>query len=109
MPSPDDISKIFNKFAGREVPVFENIAMPKKAGQPPHRYMVPHANDATLKEMHREAKKLGCRLFVQWPGHEKPPKTKPTAGKLPEPRLLARLERGADGKWRIGSSFKVSR
>jgi hypothetical protein len=109
MPSPEDISKAFNKFAGREVPVLENIAMPKKAGQPPKRYMVPRSNDPVLKEMFREAKKLGFRLFVQWPGHEKPPKMKITAGKLPEPRLIARLEKGADGKWRVGSTFKIGR
>ena len=109
MATPEDISKAFNKFAGRVVPVVENIAMPKKAGQPPRRYMVPRPNDAVFKEMYAEAKKLGLRLFVQWPGHEKPPKTKITAGKLPEPRLIARLERGADGKWRVGNSFKVTR
>lgn len=104
MATPDEIRKVFNKFAGREVPVVENIAMPKKAGHPPRRYMVPRGNDPVLKEMRTEARKLGLRLFVQWPGHEKPPTFLTTKQ---EPRLIARLERGADGKWRVGKSFKV--
>ena len=108
MASPDDIRRVFNKFAGREVPMFENIAMPKKAGHPPKRYMVPRANDPVLKEMRTEAKKLGYKLFVQWPGHEKPPKIT-ISGKPPEERLIARLERGADGKWRVSPSFRTGR
>jgi hypothetical protein len=106
-PTPEHIKTVFNKFAGLEVPMLENIAMPKKAGHPPKRYMVPRSNDPVIKEMYKEAKKLGFRLFVQWPGHEKPPKLKITAGKIPEPRLIARLEMGADRKWRVANAFKI--
>jgi hypothetical protein len=106
IPTPDHIKKTFNKFAGREVPMLENIAMPKKAGHPPKRYMVPRSNDPVLKDMRTTARKLGLRLFVQWPGHDKPPKTSLSGG-LPEPRLIARLEKGTDGKWRVANAFKI--
>jgi hypothetical protein len=109
MSPPSDIKKVFNKFAGREVPMLENIAMPKKAGHAPRRYVVPRPNDPVLKEMRDEAKKLGFKLFVQWPGHEKPPTIRITPGKKPETRLIARLERSADGKWRVSSTFKIGR
>jgi hypothetical protein len=114
MPSQEDIGKAFNKFAGREVPLEQVLITPKghKKGLRSFFLLVPsRRSDPVLKEMREAARAMGLRLFVQWPGHENPPKPRPTAlNELPPAdRLIARLEKGPDKKWRVAGEFKVGR
>ena len=103
MHSPRDLNRIFARFAGNDVPMTERVVRPLEPGAPPRRMLVPaRITDPVLQQMRAAARELGLKLFVQWPGHEKPPRMKE-----PEQRLLARLEQGADGRWRIAPSFTI--
>jgi hypothetical protein len=112
MPTPEDIGKAFNKFAGREVPLEQVLIKNKKRGLRSYFMFIPsRRSDPVLKEMRAAARTMGLRLFVQWPGHEKPPRPRPLPSNElpPEDRLIARLEKGPDKKWRVAGEFKVGR
>lgn len=96
------ISKIFNKFAGREVPMKEewktieymhiaNSVLEVSLADP---------NDPVIAEMQQEAKNNNLELRVLWPG------LMTTADYNPH-RVTAYLQKESDGKWRIGSHFKI--
>ncbi len=114
MPTPEDIGRAFNKFAGREVPLDEVLITPKghKRGLRSFFVLVPsRRSDPVLKEMREAARAMGLRLFVKWPGHDKPPKPRPLPSNElpPADRLIARLEKGPDKKWRVVPDFKIGR
>lgn len=98
-----DLTAIFGKFAGREVPLIEKPYKIKT------RYFgiiegtntfLADENDKTLQEMRDEARKHGLTLRVFWPGVTGTMEYKRS-------RVNAHLEQGDDGKWRVGSRFNI--
>jgi len=93
-----DISHIFNKFTGREVPLKEE---PIKIGKETYTQLkLANPNDPVLKEMQETAKAHGLKLRVFWPG------VRGTADARID-RANTTLEKGADGKWRVGKNFRI--
>jgi hypothetical protein len=104
--TPDsEISSIFNKFAGREVPMTEEVKTIelKSIGiTETHTDVFPtNPHDPVLEEMRNEAKKNGLILRIWWPG------VNGTAD-MRNDRVNATIEKGVDGKWRVGSRFDIS-
>lgn len=93
-----DVSHIFNKFAGREVPMKEEPVVIR--GKTYHQTKLVDENDPTLKEMHDAAKKAGLRLRVWLPG---------TMGTMDyrTDRVNAHVTKEADGKYRVGKKFNI--
>ncbi|MDE1151443.1 MAG: hypothetical protein PW788_02805 [Micavibrio sp.] len=93
-----DVSHIFNKFAGKEVPMKEEEFDFKG-----HKYTqvkLADENDATVKEMRDAAKDAGLRLRLWLPG---------TMGTMDfrMDRVNARIEKEADGKYRVSPRFNL--
>jgi hypothetical protein len=106
-PVPD-IKNIFAKFAGRDIAMKEKLAPPKSPGKPPVLVSATpvkgYAN--VLKEMRDEARALGLKLFVLWPGHSlrHAPFAQP---KKRDDRIIARVEKAPDGLWRVSKDFYI--
>ena len=97
-PKPVDIESIFNKFAGREVPMKHEI---KKVAGYTFNEIHPALNPGpVLTEMQDTAKKNGLSLRVWWDG---------MAGTMDyrTDRVNAHIEEGADGKYRVASRFNI--
>ncbi|MBI1215719.1 MAG: hypothetical protein GC185_07870 [Alphaproteobacteria bacterium] len=99
---PHDVSSIFNKFAGREVPMTETERKMTIGGKEYSFNEVRPAdqNDPVLGEMRDEAKKHGLSLRVWWEG---------IMGTMDyrTDRVNAHIEKGNDGKWRVGQRFNI--
>lgn len=98
-----DVSHIFNKFAGREVDMTERTETIKfkHLGEQTFTVIEPANKDEPLfKEMQDEAKKHGLSLRIFWPG---------LMGTMDyhTDRVNANVEKGTDGKWRVGKSFGI--
>lgn len=93
-----DVSHIFNKFAGREVPMKEEPVVVR--GKTYTQTKLVDENDATLQEMRDAAKAAGLRLRVWLPG---------TMGTMDyrTDRVNAHVEKGSDGKYRVGTKFNI--
>jgi len=102
-PKPkSNVAALFNKFAGREVPMTEtkrtfNIggrAITVNDIQPADK------NDPAIREMHDTAKKHGMTLRLFWPG---------MAGTCDyrTDRINANIEKADDGKWRVAKHFQI--
>lgn len=96
-----DISKIFNKFAGREIEMTETM----KSYGPGIRGIYKEVNlkdpnDPTIKEMQDLAKKNGVMLRILWPGLAGTQELRPN-------RVTAYIAKEADGKYRISKNFSV--
>ena len=98
----NNISHIFNKFAGREIDMNEVNRTITVGGQAyPYVDVQPaDDNDPLLQDMENEAQKNGLSLRVWWPG---------MAGTMDYrlDRVNAHIEKGTDGKWRIGNRFDL--
>lgn len=104
MKNPGDLSALFSRFAGREVPMKEEpfeIEL-KSLGMTHKGVNISPAdeNDPVLKEMHEEAKKNGLSLRVWWKG---------VVGTMDyrTDRVNAHIEKGDDGKWRVSPRFNI--
>ncbi len=100
---PPSINLIFNKFAGKEVPMLEETKTMKLSHLGDYTYTeVKPANDKdpVLEAMQKEAAKNGLSLRVWWPG---------LAGTADfrDARVNAHIEKGTDGKWRVGKRFDL--
>jgi hypothetical protein len=96
-PSPydyPDISRLFNKFSGREVPMLEvkhvvslgkPFATDVKLADPQH---------PVIKEMRNVARENGLSLTLSWPGVPLPKDYKAD-------RVNVHIEKASDGKWRV--------
>lgn len=98
-----DVSHIFNKFAGREVNMTERTEKIKfkHIGEQSFTVVEPANKDEPLfKEMQDEASKHGLTLRLFWPG---------MAGTMDcrNDRVNAHIEKGTDGKWRVGRHFGI--
>ncbi len=93
-----ELGAIFNKFAGREVPMKAEI---RKVAGYTFREIEPALNpDPVLTEMEKEAGLHGLSLRVWWDG---------VAGTMDyrTNRVNAHIEEGADGKYRVSSRFNI--
>jgi hypothetical protein len=98
-----DVSHIFNKFAGREVAMTERTETIdfKSLGKQTFTVIEPANKDEPLfKEMQDEAKKHGFSLRLFWPGMG-------GTADFRTDRVNAHIEKGTDGKWRVGKSFGI--
>ncbi len=93
-----DVSDLFNKFAGREVPMKEEPFTIR--GKTYTQVRLANDKDPTVEEMRDEAKSHGLSLRVWWPG---------TAGTADfrMDRVNAHIEKAADGKWRVTNRFDL--
>jgi hypothetical protein len=98
MTDPDDISAIFNKFAGREVPM--NSRVVKVSGYTFHEIEPALKPDPVLTEMEDTARKNGLTLRVFWDG---------MGGTCDyrTDRVNAYIEKEADGKYRVSPNFGI--
>jgi len=92
-----DISRIFNKFAGREVNMTEETYTVK--GRTFTQVKL-DTSDPVIKEMRDEAGKNDLKLRVWWPGVTGKPDARAD-------RVNAHIEKHSDGKWRVGSQFDI--
>jgi hypothetical protein len=101
-PDPAHISALFNKFAGKEIDMIENNRTVRIGGTD-HTYTevrLANENDPVIRDMHDTAQQAGLRLRLWQPG---------TAGTMDYrlDRVNAHIEKGPDGKYRIGKHFGI--
>ena len=98
-----DTTEIFNKFAGREVPMVETHKTFNSFGETYARDVVQLANqnDPTLQEMLKVAKDNGLSLRFSWPTHRM------GTDDVRFDRVNVHIGKEADGKYRICKKFKV--
>lgn len=97
-----DLSHIFGRFIGSEVPMTETK----------NRVKVGHKSfeltecrptspdDQVLAELRREADRFGLTLRIWWPGMVATMEINPN-------RLNVHIEKAADGKWRIADNISI--
>lgn len=94
---------MFNKFAGREVPMHEETKTLHLQNMGDYTYTEVKPldpNDKTLKEMHDEAAKNGFSLRVWWDGMA-------GTADFRTDRINAHIEKGTDGKYRVSPKFDI--
>ena len=98
MPPMRNVSHIFNKFAGREVPMNSRIV--KVAGYTFNEIEPALNPDPVLTEMEDTATKNGLTLRVWWDG---------IAGTMDfrDDRVNAHIEKSDDGKYRVSKRFNI--
>ena len=100
----ENLSKIFGRFAGREVGLIEKPYEIKlrSTGETIRgtNLVLGNENDPTVKELREEASKHGLQLRLWWPG---------LMGTMDYrlDRLNAHVEKADDGKWRVSSNFGI--
>ena len=96
------INLIFNRFAGREVPMKEETkTMRIGCVVKKHTSVSPaNADDPVLQEMRDEAARSGLQLRVIWPG-------KGSTDDVVPHRVTATIEKSPDGKYRIANKFDM--
>ena len=93
-----DVSKIFNKFAGREVSVTEKLE--EVCGYKFTNVQI-NDNNPVLAEIEQEAAAMGLRSVRAWvPGMV-------STMDYRTDRLNVRIEKEADGKYRIQNNFNL--
>ncbi|TAL32769.1 MAG: hypothetical protein EPN97_09750 [Alphaproteobacteria bacterium] len=96
-----DISHIFGRFAGREVPLTETKTRMKVAGKPYELKEYSAApNDPVLQELRQEADRFGLSLRIWWPGMVATMELNPD-------RLNVHIRKDNDGKWRISDDIST--
>jgi hypothetical protein len=93
-----DVTHLFNKFAGREVPMKEEPFTVR--GRTYTQVKPVNSPDPVIDEMRDEAQKNGLKLRVWWPG---------VAGTCDfrMDRVNAHIEQAPDGKWRVSNKFDL--
>jgi len=102
-PNPNlNITALFNKFTGREVPMTETSHTIMIGGKPftIDEINLADPNDATLREMKKLADDNGLILRTWWPG------TVGTCDYMTN-RVNAHIEKSADGKYRVDNRFDI--
>ncbi|MEZ0224776.1 MAG: hypothetical protein ACAH83_09505 [Alphaproteobacteria bacterium] len=97
-----DISHIFGRFAGREVPMTETKSRVRVGGKT-HELTEcrPTSQDASvLQELRQEANRFGLSLRIWWPGMAATMEINPN-------RLNVYIRKDAEGKWRIGDDISI--
>lgn len=101
--APPSITQIFNKFAGREVPMIETTRQMNIGGK---NYSIEDVsladpNDLTIQEMKKVAEDNGLKLRIFWPSR--------SAGTMDyrTDRVNAYIEKAPDGKYRVSNKFSI--
>lgn len=102
MPHQDKletIKMVFARFAGREVPMKEELLTLPSGNKYPNILPV-NSHDPVLEEMEKAAKEHGFQLRVWWQGR---------IGTMDfrSDRANAEIKKEPDGKWRVSSIFKL--
>lgn len=93
-----ELSRLFGRFAGREVVMEEKKITAFGAT---HRFYKPNKpKSPVLKQMQKIAQREGYILRLHFPGRI-------VTKDLRFDRVNARIEKSADGKWRIGNKFTL--
>ena len=98
-----NITQLFNKFAGREVPMKEELVTwtGKNLGTVTFTDVsLADENDPTIREMEKLAKKNGVTLRIEWTG-------KMSLIDHKDDRVNVFIEKAPDGKWRISNRFEI--
>jgi hypothetical protein len=97
-----DVTRHFNRFAGREVPMNEEQKTISIRGRDKTTITASPANpdEPVFREMSEEAQKHGLSLRALWPG-------KGYTDDYVRTRVNAHVEKGKDGKWRIANKFDL--
>jgi hypothetical protein len=97
-----DLTKVFGKFAGREVPVNERAEEYRVGRLTKTRIVASPADESppVVQEMTEEAQKHGLKLRVLWPGRG-------YTDDYVRNRVNAHVEKAKDGKWRIAAKFDI--
>lgn len=94
-----DVSHIFNKFAGKEIRVKEKQSGLRFGGQPMVDVkLLP--NNPVVDELKKAAEDNGLRLRIILPGQ-------PVTMDLCRTRVNIRIQKAADGKYRISKKFDL--
>lgn len=94
------INAAFAKFAGREVNVKEITEADRDAGNQNQNELVDPQNDPVVVDLKETAAKIGMKVRVCLPGD-----LSSTGFQID--RVNVQAEKHPDGKWRIGSSFRI--
>ncbi len=97
MKPQKNIAHAFNKFAGSEVQVTETIIQ-TQYGPDTHLEISP--SDTAVADLRKAAASMGLRLRENLPGRMQ-------TMDFRADRLNVSIERSTDGKWRIGSDFRI--
>jgi len=95
------LTKLFNKFAGREIPVVERTRKIGNGVKGVYLEVSPvDPHHPTLEEMTKLAKANGLTLRLWYPG---------MMGTMDfnDTRINAYVKKEADGKYRVGNNFKI--
>jgi hypothetical protein len=93
-----DLTKLFNKFAGKEVPMTEQCVRTKTGGYT--QVDLADKNDPTLQAMEKLAKDNGLKLRLLWPSMAGMMDFNPN-------RITAYIGKEADGKYRVSGEFII--
>lgn len=97
-----NLTAIFGKFAGLEVPMVERVEKLEIRGKTHEIPVIELADqdDPTVKEMREAAAQNGLNLRLWWEG---------TVGTMDfrTDRVNATIERCSDGKWRVSREFRI--
>ena len=94
-----ELSKIFNKFVGKEVKMNEVVHNRPRIGSYTQ-VSLADENDPTVVSMRKAAEKNGLKLRLWWPG---------IMGTMDyrTDRVNAHIEKETDGKYRISNRFNI--
>ena len=97
-----DLTKVFGKFAGREVPMNEKTEDVRVGRAVKQRIVASPVdeNPPVVQEMTEEAQKNGLKLRVLWPGRG-------YTDDYVRNRVNAHVEKAKDGKYRISNKFDI--
>ena len=104
MKKPGDLSQIFGRFSGKEIPMIEDVQevdLPALGIKQKFPVISPaNPNDPVLEDMIQEAQRNGLHLRLWWKG---------VAGTMDyrTDRVNATIEKSTDGKWRVSSRFNI--
>ena|SRR6218665_3063853 len=102
MPSQDDISRIFNKFAGREIDMVESSRTVRMGGKDQTRTVARLADpqNPIIAEMRAAAADADLRLRLWLPGSV-------GTRDFRHDRVNAHVEKGSDGQYRVANRFHI--
>lgn len=97
-----DLTKVFGKFAGREVAMNERAEEYRVGRLTKTRIHASPAEDnpPVVQEMKAEAEKHGLKFRLLWPGRG-------YTDDYVRTRVNAHVEKGKDGKYRISNKFDI--
>lgn len=102
MAAHDDISRLFNRFAGKEIGMVESSRNVRIGGKDQVRTVARLADpqNPMIAEMREAAASAGLHLRVWQPGSV-------GTRDFRSDRVNARIEKGNDGKYRIANRFDI--